>query len=419
MGDALVLGFGSHLAATGAVSATTIIAFLLYLDQFFSPIQQLSQVFDQWQQARASLLKIDELLTTPSSTPVAARPTVPDRLSGRVSFDDVHFRYAAGAPEALRGIDLEVRPGETVALVGETGAGKSTLVKLVARFYDATSGVVSVDGTPIPALDLTAYRRRLGYVPQEPFLFTGTIRDNIAYGRPDATPAEVEAASRAVGAHELVTRLPGGYLAPVTERGRSLSAGERQLICLARALLVDPAILLLDEATANLDLATEAAVQRAMGAVAEERTTLLIAHRLPTARGADRIVVVDGGRVVEQGDHESLLARWGRLRGHVERVHAGDRVGRRRVTGPRAEARRLRPRSRRRNPPTPAPSSAPAPSSFAIRSGASRWIQRWNRSTQAGNTLRPRKYPAGLSRSSRAAPAIPASRAAGRSRWRR
>jgi ATP-binding cassette subfamily B protein len=199
-----------------------------------------------------------------------------------------------------------------VALVGETGAGKSTLVKLVARFYDPTEGRILVDGRPLPELDLGTYRRQLGYVPQEPFLFSGTIRDNIAYGRPDASDARVEEAARAVGAHPFIARLLGGYLHPVTERGRSLSAGQRQLIALARAWLVDPAILLLDEATATLDLATEARVVQAMGLLSTGRTTLLIAHRLQTARSADRIVVVDGGRVVESGRHDDLVAGGGR-----------------------------------------------------------------------------------------------------------
>jgi ATP-binding cassette subfamily B protein len=313
VGAAVVLGAGSALVAHGVVTTGVLIAFVLYLDQFFSPIQQLSQVFDTWQQAAASTHMIDELLATPTGTPAAASPVTPARLHGRVVLDDVHFSYpgTAGA-EALRGVDVDVAAGETVALVGETGAGKSTIVKLVARFYDPTQGRVLIDGVDIRDLELGAFRRQLGVVPQEAFLFTGTIRDNIAYGRPDASDAEVEEAARAVGAHDFVARLGGGYLAPVSERGRSLSAGQRQLIALARARLVDPVILLLDEATSNLDLATEARVQRAMGIIARGRTTLLVAHRLPTARTADRILVVDDGRIVQVGTHDELLAEGGR-----------------------------------------------------------------------------------------------------------
>jgi ATP-binding cassette, subfamily B, bacterial len=310
-GDAIVLGLGNTLVHNGTIEVAMVVTFLLYLDQFFAPIQQLSQVLDQWQQAVASLAKINELMLTPVSTPDSAHPVVPAELTGAIRFDDVHFSYPGASREILHGVDLDIAPGETVALVGETGAGKSTLVKMVARFYDVDAGQVLIDGIPVTELDLRAYRRRLGYVPQEPFLFSGTIRDNIAYGRPDATDAEVEEAARAVGAHDFVAQLTGGYLHSVSERGRSMSAGQRQLICLARALLVDPAILLLDEATANLDLSTEARVQRAMGFVSHGRTTLLIAHRLQTARTADRIVVVDDGQVVEVGSHDDLLARGG------------------------------------------------------------------------------------------------------------
>lgn len=314
VGAIAVLGAASVLVPRDVVTIGVVIAFLLYLDQFFSPIQQLSQVLDTWQQANASLHKVDELLDTPSATPVRADPIVLDRVRGDVRLRDVRFRYpgaAASGREAIRGVDLHVAPGESVALVGETGAGKSTLVKLVARFYDPTAGAVSIDGVDVRDLEPGAYRRHLGVVPQEAFLFTGTVRDNIAYGRPEATNAEVEAAARAVGAHEFVVSLPHGYHEPVSERGRSLSSGQRQLIALARAQLVDPAILLLDEATSQLDLESEARVQRAMQVAAAGRTSIVVAHRLPTARRADRIVVVDDGRVVEEGTHDELVARSG------------------------------------------------------------------------------------------------------------
>jgi ATP-binding cassette subfamily B protein len=304
---AAVLGFGSALVGNGVVTVGTVITFVLYLDLFFAPIQQISQVFDSWQQASASMAKIDELMHTKTTTPEPATPVDPGRLRGEIRFEGVHFKYATAINEALTGADLVIAPGETVALVGETGAGKSTIVKLVARYYDPTAGRVLVDGHDIRDLAGPAYRRQLGVVPQEAFLFTGTIRDNIAYGRPEASDADVEEAARAVGAHDFIARMPLGYLSHVKERGRSLSAGQRQLISLARARLVDPVILLLDEATSNLDLQTEAEVQRAMGVVAQGRTTILIAHRLPTARTADRIFVIDDGRVVAVGPHDELL----------------------------------------------------------------------------------------------------------------
>ncbi|QZL02086.1 ABC transporter ATP-binding protein/permease [Streptomyces sp. BHT-5-2] len=330
---ALVLVVGADRIGAHTLTAGALVAYLLYIDLFFAPVQQLSQVFDGYQQASVSLGRIGELLARPTSTPPAEHPRPVPALRGALSFEDVHFHYGDHDEPALTGIDLTIPAGQTVAFVGETGAGKSTLVKLVARFYDPTSGTVRVDGTDLRELDLTGYRRRLGVVPQESYLFPGTVRDAIAYGRPDATDAEVEAAARAVGAHPMIATLDGGYLHQVAERGRNLSAGQRQLLALARAELTDPDVLLLDEATAALDLATEAVVNQATDRLtggttgartarpspdrhpsssAGARTTLIVAHRLTTAARADRVVVLDHGRIVEDGTHAQLLARDGR-----------------------------------------------------------------------------------------------------------
>ncbi|GAB3915534.1 ABC transporter ATP-binding protein [Microlunatus endophyticus] len=310
---AITLAIGAGLIANGGLTSGVLIAFLLYLDQFFAPIRQVSVVFDQWLQATVASRQLRELLQTPSATPQAepALP-VPSRLRGEITLDNVTFAYESTGLVAMDDVSLEIPPGQVVALVGTTGAGKSTLMKLVARFHDADAGRILIDGLPLREFDLPGYRHQLGFVPQEPFLFSGTIRSNIAYGRTEASDLAVERAAREVGAHEFIRGLPQGYLTPVSEQGKSLSAGQRQLLSLARALLVDPSILLLDEATANLDLATEAHVQRAMGLVASGRTTILIAHRLQTARASHRILVVDNGRIVQDGPHEELIKQPGR-----------------------------------------------------------------------------------------------------------
>ena len=312
---AAVLVIGAGQVRDGRLTAGTLIAFLLYVDLFFSPIQQLSQVFDGYQQAVVGLGRLRTLMREPVGTPVAARPLPVGELRGAIEFDRVSFAYRGGDREVLHEVTLRIAAGQTVALVGTTGAGKSTIVKLVARFYDPSAGAVRVDGTDLRALDLAAYRRRLGVVPQETHLLGGTVRDAIAYGRPDATDAEVEAAARAVGAHEMVAGLRSGYLTEVGERGRGLSAGQRQLLALARAELVDPDILLLDEATASLDLASERRVAAATAALTRRRTTLLVAHRLTTAARADRVIVLRDGTVVETGTHRELLAAHGPYRG--------------------------------------------------------------------------------------------------------
>lgn len=312
---AVVVFVGAHQIATGTATAGTLVAFVLYLGLLFGPIQQLSQVFDGYQQARVGVGRIGDLLRTTSSietaTATGSGAVVGNRLHADIDLVDVSFRYAGAHSDALSEVSLSIPAGTTVALVGRTGAGKSTVVKLLARFYDPTSGSVRVGGHDLRDYRLSDYRHRLGVVPQEAHLFTGTIASNIAYGRPDASRADIENAARSVGALDTIAALRGGMQQPVGERGQGLSAGQRQLIALARAELVDPDLLLLDEATATLDPATERKVLEASNAVARTRTAVVVAHRLATAARADLIVVVDGGRIVEVGRHSELRKRDG------------------------------------------------------------------------------------------------------------
>jgi ATP-binding cassette subfamily B protein len=287
-----------------------LVAFFLYLNRFFQPIQLLVQQYNSYQQGKSSVSKLRTLLETEPSVTEAPGAVELGPLAGEITFGDVSFGYDPDTA-VLEHINLRIRPGETVAFVGPTGAGKSTIAKLIIRFYDPTAGRVLIDGHDLRGVTLGSLRRQLGVVPQEPFLFAGTIRDNIAFARPGASDADVDEAVRTVGLTELVAAMPAGLDTAVHERGQSLSSGERQQIALARAFLAHPRVLVLDEATSNLDLASEMRIETALDALLEGRTAVLIAHRLSTAKKADRIVVVDGGRVVETGSHDELVGAGG------------------------------------------------------------------------------------------------------------
>jgi ABC-type multidrug transport system fused ATPase/permease subunit len=303
---AAILVYGGNQVIEGALTIGVLASFVFYLQSFFDPIQSLSQLYTTYQAGMAALDKIFELLD--EDPDLGDRPGAVElpRLRGEIEFDDVTFSYGGNDP-ALCSVDLHIPPGQTVALVGATGAGKSTLAKLVARFYDPDHGRVLVDGHDLRNVTEHSLRSQLGIVPQEGFLFSGTIRENIAFSNPEATDEQVRQAAVAVGAHEFVERLPDGYDTEVGERGGQLSAGQRQLVAFARAAAADPRILILDEATSNVDVRTEAQIEHGLRRLLAGRTALVIAHRLSTIRRAGRIVVLDRSRIVEQGTHEELL----------------------------------------------------------------------------------------------------------------
>jgi ABC-type multidrug transport system fused ATPase/permease subunit len=337
VGTAAILLYGGAQAIDGAIQIGVVVAFVGYLQVFFNPIQELSQLYTTYQQGMAALDKIFGLLDTEPDMIDAPGAIDPGELRGEIELEGVWFSYAEGAEApsrdgagqaagwALREIDLRVPAGQTLALVGATGAGKSTVAKLVARFYDPQRGRVLVDGRDLRGLRQRALRGQLGIVPQEGFLFSGSVRENIAFGRPEASLEEIEAAAAAVGAAELVAALPQGIETQVGERGIQLSAGQRQLVAFARALLAEPRILILDEATSNVDVRTERTIERGLERLLAGRTAIVIAHRLSTIRRAGRIVVLERGRVAESGTHEELIEAGGpyaRLYGSWERASA-------------------------------------------------------------------------------------------------
>ena len=311
LGQAAMLAIGGDMVLHHTLSIGALIAFFLYLNRFFQPIQLLVQQYNAFQQGQASVIKLRTLLETDPTVTEAADAVELPPIEGEIVFEHLSFGYDPDVP-VIHDVDLRIAPGETVAFVGPTGAGKSTLAKLITRFYDPTGGRVLIDGHDLRGVTLRSLRRQLGVVPQEPFLFAGTIRDNIAFARPEAPDEQVWEAVRKVGLVELVDRMPSGIDTVVHERGQSLSSGERQLIALARAFLAHPRVLVLDEATSNLDLQSETKIESALDVLLEDRTAVLIAHRLSTAMRADRIVVIDDGRAVEVGTHEELVARGGR-----------------------------------------------------------------------------------------------------------
>ena len=311
IGTAAILLFGGYMVVDGQIEIGILVAFVGYLQTFFDPIQQISQLYTTYQQGMAALDKIFDLLDTEPDLVDVPNPIDPGEIKGGIDLEDVWFSYSSDPTEqsdwALTDIDLRILPGQTVALVGETGAGKSTLAKLIARFYDPQRGRILIDGVDVRELDSNALRSRLGIVPQEGFLFSGTIAENVAFGRPDASPDDILSALHTVGGEPLIAGLENGVDTEVGERGASLSAGERQIVAFARALLAEPRILILDEATSNVDVRTERRIEQGLERLLLGRTAIVIAHRLSTIRRASRIVVLEQGAIAESGTHEELL----------------------------------------------------------------------------------------------------------------
>lgn len=307
---ALVLVFGGFQIRAGTMTPGILLAFLLYIQRFFAPVMEIIMLYTEIQRATASGVRILELLDVEPEIKDAPHATDVSAIKGEIVFKDVCFAYEPGN-DILHNINLIIKPGETVAIAGHTGAGKSSLTGLIARFYEVSRGSILIDGLPITSIKQKSLRRQIAIVPQDPFLFSGTIEENIKYGNLEATHEEVVEAARAAGAHNMIMRLEKGYATPVGERGTNLSAGQRQLICLARALLANPRILILDEATSSVDTNTERIMQASLNRVAEGRTCIIIAHRLSTVTGADRIVVLQNGKIVETGSHQELMTRQG------------------------------------------------------------------------------------------------------------